>query len=162
MSKILWMHPDKCTGCKLCEVACSFKKYDEINPSKSRISTVIYESPPFYVAMACPQCDDPWCANACPSAALEKNPEDGIVRVNEDRCVGCKMCVLACPFGAIEYAPEEKIAVKCDYCEGQPECVEFCPTAALEFKDADEGGTGQKKRSLADTLREAYMEGGSL
>lgn len=54
-----------------------------------------------------------------------------MVRINEDKCVGCGLCTLACPYGGIYYNPESGKPVKCDMCNGEPKCVAACPYHVL-------------------------------
>jgi Fe-S-cluster-containing dehydrogenase component len=87
----------------------------------------------------------------CPSCAIVKDAETGIVKILEDRCSGCKACLLACPFGSIAFSSETGKAVKCELCDGEPECAALCPTGALRFEEADIAAR-QKQRDLAKKL----------
>ena len=138
MATALTVNLDKCTGCRSCELACSFKHYGEYNPAKSNIHVSIYTEKAFYVPMVCTQCSKPFCGEVCPTGAISASEANGayVVLVDREKCVGCKMCTLACPFGAITYQSEGYVQ-KCDLCEGNPECVTFCVPEALEFKDTD-------------------------
>ena len=73
------------------------------------------------------------------TGALTKDPETGATVHDEDKCVGCWMCVMVCPFGAIRPGAEDKIAVKCDMCPDEDgfECVDACPTGALIICDVE-------------------------
>ncbi len=55
----------------------------------------------FHMAIACNQCSEPACMDVCPTGAITKDTEDGIVRIYENRCIGCKLCDLACQYGGI-------------------------------------------------------------
>jgi Fe-S-cluster-containing hydrogenase component 2 len=86
-------------------------------------------------------------------------PESGsrVLQVDEGKCVGCRMCVLACPFGNIEVRAPGR-AEKCDLCGGDPVCVQFCPRGALRFGETvDVEGEKRDKwaKALADTYRES-------
>jgi Fe-S-cluster-containing hydrogenase component 2 len=144
MSKALNVNLDKCTGCRTCELACSFGHHGEYNPARSNIQVSVFTENAFYVPMVCTQCDKPFCGEACPTGAISASEVNGAyaVLVDKGKCVGCKMCTLACPFGAIRYRGEGYVE-KCDLCGGNPECVTFCVPGALEFKDTDL--TGQRK-----------------
>jgi len=73
----------------------------------------------------------------CPTGAISRRQEDGVVLIDRNLCVGCHSCELACPFGAPKFAEDGKMA-KCDLChirrekEMQPACVRVCPTQALD------------------------------
>jgi Fe-S-cluster-containing hydrogenase component 2 len=69
---------------------------------------------------------------ACPVEAIGISAV-GAKEVREDRCVGCKLCVLACPYGTVFYDAEREKAVKCDLCAGDPACAKACPTHAITF-----------------------------
>jgi anaerobic carbon-monoxide dehydrogenase iron sulfur subunit len=148
MSKSLVVDLDKCTGCRTCEMACSFMHYGEYNPVKSAIQVSIFAEDAFFVPVVCFQCKDPHCMEVCPTGALTKNDVNGAfaVLVDKEKCVGCKMCTLACPFGCITIG-HESIAKKCDLCGGQPECVVFCPTGAIQFQDENDGVLAKSRRT---------------
>jgi len=153
--RILTVNLDKCTGCRTCELICSMKNVKEFNPVKARIHIMSFFERGFFFPVVCFQCAEPLCAQICPSGAITKDELTGIVKVSEQRCVGCKMCILACPFGNIVFSGKDGRAVKCDLCDGEPECVSVCVTGALEFKEADIAITS-KKRVLAEKLKEVY------
>lgn len=123
--------PQKCSGCKSCELVCAGEKEGVFNPKKSRIR-VVRIFPGFTIAMACRFCEKPTCVEMCPREAL-KADEKGIIRVDKMRCNGCGLCVEACEFGTITMHPTEKIPITCDLCEGSPKCIEYCPENALEL-----------------------------
>lgn len=91
---------------------------------------MVRAEPALDIAITCRQCADPPCAAACPTGAIRKR-RDGLVEVEEARCIGCGACVEACPFGAITLADGK--AIKCDLCGGDPACVKQCTPRALEL-----------------------------
>ncbi len=96
---------------------------------------------------SCLHCEEPACVTVCPTGASYKRAQDGIVLVDEAKCIGCKLCSWACPYGAREYSPIEGVMKKCTLCidriynenleeaERQPACVQACPTKARHFGD---------------------------
>jgi Fe-S-cluster-containing hydrogenase component 2 len=75
--------------------------------------------------------------HACPVEAITKNATTGAMEVNEEVCVGCKVCTIACPFGTVNYNKDSGKVIKCDLCGGDPQCAEACPTGAITYVDAD-------------------------
>ena len=104
-----------------------------------------------FVPRLCMQCENPPCVAVCPVGATYRTPE-GIVLVDQDRCVGCGYCVVACPYGARYLTPAGQdsptgnagVADKCTWCyhrisrNRQPACVEVCPVGARVFGDTDD------------------------
>ncbi|MDA0786175.1 MAG: 4Fe-4S dicluster domain-containing protein [Proteobacteria bacterium] len=96
---------------------------------------------------SCLHCDEPACVTVCPTGASYKRESDGIVLVNADTCIGCKLCSWACPYGAREYDYADGVMKKCTMCidriENQhlppedrlPACVSTCPASARHFGD---------------------------
>lgn len=118
--------------CRVCEEACLKVKYGD-GHGISRIQTVYAPQVKFHGAMTCCQCSQPACTEICPTRAITKSESDGIVRINEERCVACGLCALACSYGGVYYDPEAGKSVKCDRCDGDPECVKACPYHVLSF-----------------------------
>lgn len=94
----------------------------------------------FFVPKLCNQCDNPPCVQVCPVAATFKSIE-GVILVDDTRCLGCRYCIQACPYGARYLHPVRKTADKCTFCyhrvtrDLMPACVEVCPTQARIFGD---------------------------
>lgn len=125
-----------CVGCRTCESACAFWHERAFNPEKSRIRVIRTEYGISY-PIICRQCFKAPCVDACPTRAVHRNAETGVVLVNEGLCIGCGLCVERCPFGAIVLHPDKKVAIKCDLCGGAPACVKFCPERVLRYVDAN-------------------------
>jgi carbon-monoxide dehydrogenase iron sulfur subunit len=85
----------------------------------------------------CRHCEDATCLKACPSGALQRDPEKDTVFIDQAKCRGCWMCVMTCPFGAVVPSAGFKVAIKCDACMHmeEPACVASCPTGALVYGD---------------------------
>jgi carbon-monoxide dehydrogenase iron sulfur subunit len=134
--KFVSVDPSKCTGCGICEYACSQEK-GESNPLLSRIR-VVRMKPLFNFALACRSCEDAKCVKACPEKALSQAEGTGIIMVSDKKCKGCDWCVQACEYGGITIHSDSGLAVTCDLCGGEPQCVEFCPEEAIETVATDE------------------------
>ncbi len=65
---------------------------------------------------SCLHCENPACVTVCPTGASYKRTSDGIVLVDEDKCIGCKLCSWACPYGAREFDTEVGVMKKCTLC----------------------------------------------
>lgn len=143
MSKRLYIDPMECTGCRICELTCAWRNEGALNPKLARLR-VERSEPALDMPVACKQCEDAPCIEACPQSAISKD-ESGTVRVDEEDCIGCGACTEVCPFGAIWLHPERGTALKCDLCG---ECVSRCPVGALEIVDPGE---------IAEEKREDYV-----
>lgn len=155
MAKVLTVDPDKCTGCRLCEMVCSVTNTGVFDSAQSRIKVISFGREFFRFPIVCLQCDRPLCAQVCPAGAITKDEASGTVKVSKTKCVGCKMCVMACPFGNIAFSAPEGKAVKCELCDGDPQCLLFCVTGALEYKEPEEQII-DKTRGFAERLRDVY------
>lgn len=132
--KKLLADSSKCTGCRSCEVWCSFQHVQECNPTLARLKVVPDEARGVFVPGTCYHCEDPWCMNACPSEAIERDPATGAVVIMDDLCTRCLICVDACPFEAIKIAPDGSV-FKCDLCQGNPVCVWSCTREAITYQE---------------------------
>ncbi|MFZ5944372.1 MAG: 4Fe-4S dicluster domain-containing protein [Bacillota bacterium] len=140
MAKVLVADANKCVGCRICEQWCSMTHYKVSNPKKSRISiTRSHEDYMDYPAV-CRQCADTPCIKACPTkvSALSTNDTTGAVKVDQEKCIACKMCIKACPFNAVKLHPDGKFVIICDLCDGDPQCVKYCPEQALLYIERQE------------------------
>lgn len=157
MGKRISIYPEKCTGCRLCELGCSFKKTGIFNPNYSRVRVSAFGAEAFYMPIVCRQCEDAWCLRVCPSGAIFRDPRDKVIRIDTERCVGCRMCVMACPFGTVTYYSPQGKAIKCDECDGNPQCVLLCPNGALAYEEESAAPQG-KRMKIAKTILSAAKE----
>lgn len=133
MRKILTYSSSSCTGCRYCEIACSFEHFGVCGRNRSLIRIVTEGKKLVNTALFCHHCKKPVCINACPVDAISRNEETGLVSVDSEKCTGCAICIEECPLGGIHIDEESGLAVNCDLCNGKPTCVEFCPTQALRY-----------------------------
>ncbi len=157
----------KCSACKGCQVQC--KQWNMMPSSLDRNAnefTGSYQSMPdlngdtrllieyresekdagvewAFSRRSCFHCSDPACMAVCPVGAYSKL-EDGTVKLDKDKCIGCKYCNGACPFGVPKYRDNFKVSNKCTLCDDrtgmgrEPACVQTCPAAALTYGPRDE------------------------
>ncbi|MHA2296967.1 MAG: 4Fe-4S dicluster domain-containing protein [Candidatus Hodarchaeales archaeon] len=139
--ELIVCNPDKCDGCGLCELICSYTKERVFNPSMSRIS-VVRADENLNVSMACRQCDDPDCVKACKkNEALVQR--DGILYCDTEKCDTCGWCIEACVYGSLLPVAVPKHVVACDLCredrvDEKPPCVRYCPKEALNLVKVSE------------------------
>lgn len=119
--------PMVCTGCKVCQLICSFVHYKVANPRKSRIG-LLREKGGADKALICVHCPNPACMKACAQGAIYRDKK-GLIRVNKKKCIECLKCVKACPFHAMFYHPDVGV-INCEVCG---ECVKRCPVKALKI-----------------------------
>jgi len=126
--------PSKCTGCRYCELWCSFTHEGVFSPSLSRIIVVRDDRIGLDIPITCRMCSPAPCVNACPTGALVKG-EDGTISIMEEKCIGCGSCAKACPYGAMRIHPLKAVPLICDLCGGgKPACISKCPTNALKLQ----------------------------
>ncbi|MDF2627590.1 MAG: 4Fe-4S ferredoxin [Symbiobacteriaceae bacterium] len=151
-----YLNQQFCMGCKTCAVACKDKNDMEIGVNLRRLTevsgggfakvgdTYVPEVFAYWIGVSCNHCDHPKCVENCPTGAMHKNPEDGVVSVDQTKCIGCRYCTWSCPYGAPQYSEQRGKTQKCDMCadyraQGKdPACVTSCPMRAIEWGPIDE------------------------
>ena len=112
----------KCQGCMTCMLACSLvhEGFESLSLARIQVVQNPFKSFPDDINIAqCRQCVEPACLAVCPSGALHVDSANGNVRtIDEEKCIGCKSCVMACPFepGRSIWNFQEDHAQKCDLC----------------------------------------------
>ncbi|ELW1645148.1 formate-dependent uric acid utilization protein AegA [Enterobacter oligotrophicus] len=144
MNRFIMANSQQCIGCRACEVACVMAHNDEqhvlsehhFHPRITVLKSGAKSSP-----VTCHHCENAPCAQSCPNGAISKHSDS--VQVNQQKCIGCKACMVACPFGTLDIivTPQENDSVKatahkCDLCLTRsqgPACVENCPADVLRL-----------------------------
>lgn len=139
MTKQLFISPERCIGCRTCELICSKEHFGAFDPARAAISVVRDYINPASIPLMCFQCDDPRCVRVCPTNALWIK-EPGRVEYDANKCIGCRVCMMACPFGNLRFSPDAQRIVKCDLCGEDPQCVSHCHAQAIQFLDVQEIG----------------------
>ena len=104
----------------------------------------------YSIPISCFHCRNPSCVTVCPTGAIYKRKEDGVVVINYEVCIGCRYCENGCPYGNIIFDPVEGVSKKCVMAidrvyneslplyERVPPCVRNCPAGARIFGDMDD------------------------
>jgi Fe-S-cluster-containing hydrogenase component 2 len=150
--KVLTVDMEECSGCRMCELVCSVAKEGRIQPVLSRIHVVQNFREGLSFPVFCTQCEDAPCMKVCPSSALSRDDTTGAVLLDEDRCIGCRMCTMACPTGAIFFVSEKGRPVKCDLCSGDPICVRFCPTGCLRYEETVRRSLSKRRKRAREII----------
>jgi len=159
----------KCIGCKACSIAC--KTEFDIRLGVFRASVKEYEEGKYprakrhFLPWLCNHCDSPICLRDCPVDEVEARfpwPDgreetyrkratyqrpDGLVLIDQDRCIGCGACVDLCPYGVRYLDPIRDVADKCTLCAHRldagiiPSCVNTCQGRARMVGDLNEPGS---------------------
>lgn len=124
MPKLI-VDPERCTGCNSCILACSFAHEGYFSLSEARIQIDKNEGNAQFDPRVCIQCDDIYCVKICPTDALSRDENLGIIKWNGQRCIHCHLCEKVCPYGGIHFNSDDKLLV-CDLCGGDPECIKVC------------------------------------
>jgi anaerobic carbon-monoxide dehydrogenase iron sulfur subunit len=135
----------RCTGCRMCELACSAFHEGAYQPSLARLHVEVNPTSGTIKGHSCLQSSCSRCQKACPNDAIagrevglrvkgdyagkEKVFPGGhgyVLVVDESRCDNCGACYDVCPTGVIHEHPDRHVAFKCDLCDGEPQCIAFC------------------------------------
>ena len=161
MNHYLLLHTAKgCIGCHACEIHCKTNKQIGSEASPCRVIRVDSADPRTrylsrFAFLSCFHCKDAACIRACPTGAMQRRDDDGIVFINQDVCIGCKRCLLSCPWGAPQWDEATQKVIKCDYCKDrldaglQPACVTKCLTNCLELVKVEDLPDAQRRQQAA-------------
>ena len=139
----------KCVGCYACLMACNFTNSPPTDANWRTIDWIgSYDEPEAFVSMVCMHCAKPPCVEQCPTGAITKRVQDGIVVVDQDKCLGkdnCDMCMQACPYNVPQFGSVDNAKMsKCTFCLGRleagkkPFCVMMCTMEALDYGPLEE------------------------
>lgn len=160
----------RCIGCDTCVVACKDCNNIPTGVNWNKVVTIERGDYPnlsvAFLVMSCYHCVEPACLVACPVDAIVKRQEDGIVIVDEEKCLGydsCSACLEACPYGVPAFRDKGNAKMeKCDFCidrlvaNKKPMCVDACPTRSLDAGNIEE--LRSKYRGVNETSGFVYSE----
>jgi len=145
-------HNVDCIGCRACEIACKDKNGLPAGPRFRRVMYVEGGTYPevfaYKVNMSCNHCAEPACLPTCPTGAIFKRKDNGVVDIDSTLCIGCRRCESACPFGAPQFDPSDGLVKKCNMCIDEleagrkPYCVMACMMRVLDIGPIDQLRTG--------------------
>ena len=156
----LLVRPELCTGCRVCEMICSLKHEAASSPLLSRIRVVKVEEWNYNYPAVCTACAHAPCVRVCPTGACRPATSGVGVRVDEEKCIGCRECLTACPFGAVAIHPQRRKVFICDMCDGDPPCVANCLAGAIIW-DSPEALTQARRLAKALAGRSPASEAGA-
>jgi len=136
-----------CIGCRACEIACKDKNGLAPGPRFRRVMYVEGGTYPdvyaYKVNMSCNHCAEPACLPTCPTGAIWKRADNGVVDIDSTLCIGCRRCEAACPYGAPQFDPSDNLVKKCNLCIDEleagrrPYCVMACMMRVLDVGPID-------------------------
>lgn len=175
--RTVFVNPERCIGCLQCEIECALEHsashdlalaFLETPTPRKRMHVEPGPVPTNSFPNKCRHCDPAPCMGVCPTGAITRDDDEGLVLVHPQRCIGCAMCAVVCPFDVITFhplaggpSPETAVAVKCDGCEARvrrgetPACVESCKVDALVYGDINELVASGRLRETAEVLAAA-------
>ncbi|HKS33539.1 MAG TPA: formate-dependent uric acid utilization protein AegA [Enterobacteriaceae bacterium] len=166
MNHFIMANSHNCIGCRACEVACSMAHNNEqhvLTPPRFQPRITVVKNSHQSSALTCHHCENAPCARSCPNGAISQ--VNDAIQVAQEKCIGCKACVVACPFGTMQVVvlPQEDgqvkaSAQKCDLCSDRqngPACVQNCPADALTLIDPRALNGLTKERRLRTARQEA-------
>ncbi len=182
MGKQLAFHfnASACADCKACQIACQDK--NNLPASMLWRRVIQYEGGnwvrqgntmhpsgvfSYSVSISCMHCQNPACVQVCPAGAATKR-EDGVVLIDQTKCIGCRYCEWACPYGAVHFNEAKGVMTKCTFCEdllaqGQnPACVDACVMRAIEFGELDDLRAKYGDTNAIEPLPEASITNPSI
>jgi molybdopterin-containing oxidoreductase family iron-sulfur binding subunit len=180
----------KCRNARKCITACQSAHH--LRPYEYHINTLVMQesvnTPAYYMPKPCQHCDNPPCVSVCPVDATFKR-QDGVVLIDNERCIGCRFCMAACPYSARMFhwqeplnidadkdkvydielnVPQKKGTIsKCLFSSDRlrenilPYCVSACPNGVYYFGDENEDAVTNGTTKETVSLKELLEKNGA-
>jgi Fe-S-cluster-containing hydrogenase component 2 len=139
----IFIQKEKCNGCRICELRCSFEHELTFSSALSRIYIQRKEMEGIAIPKTCIICGK--CIETCPENVISKSEKTGAISIDEENCTSCGECVTACPYDVMKIHPLTNKAMTCDLCNGNPQCVKYCPEDVLHYMTAREFSSYRKE-----------------
>ncbi|MDR1015239.1 MAG: 4Fe-4S dicluster domain-containing protein [Coriobacteriales bacterium] len=161
---------DRCSGCDSCIVACKFENGVALGNYWNRVLAIgpsgeYPEIDMYWLPVQCQQCENSPCVGVCPTGASYRDPDNNVVLIDKEKCIGCKYCLYACPYGVRQFNEEQGVVEKCTLCNhitaasdgneniadsydtahAVPPCVHNCACGARYFGDLNDPDSGASK-----------------
>ena len=164
---------NRCSGCDSCTVACKYENNIKLGSFWNRVMAIgpTGEYPDiemYWMPMQCQQCENAPCVGVCPTGASYRDPNNNVVMINKELCIGCQYCMYACPFGVRQFNEGEGVVEKCTLCNhltaasdgvenlndsyeehAVPPCVHNCCCGARYYGDLDDPNSAASKALAA-------------
>lgn len=169
MKKYAMIHDENlCIGCDACMVACKNENKTNrgVNLLKIHQQTigVFPNLQTTFRRTSCIMCEDSACEHSCPVGAIF-HQKDGVVLIDDKKCIGCGYCLSACPYGGMMLDTKTAKATKYTFCFDDklsanlsPACVAVCPTDALIFGDLNDKNSEISKYKKSVKFARGYKK----
>jgi Fe-S-cluster-containing dehydrogenase component len=179
----------KCRNARKCVEAC--QEAHHLRPYEYHINTLVMKesvnTPAYFMPKPCQHCDNPPCVSVCPVDATFKR-QDGVVLIDNERCIGCRFCMAACPYSARTFHWHEPLVVEGDKNQEYnvelnlpqkkgtitkclmssdrlrenklPYCVSACPNGVYYFGDENENAVTNGTTKETVNLKELLEKNG--
>ncbi|CVH79399.1 Tetrathionate reductase subunit B precursor [Coriobacteriaceae bacterium CHKCI002] len=161
---------NRCSGCDSCTVACKYENHQPLGTYWNRVLAIgpTGEYPNiemYWLPTQCQQCENAPCVSVCPTGASHRDPDNNVVMIDKELCIGCEYCIYACPYGARSFNKGEGVVEKCTLCNhltatsdgienlndsfdpdhAVPPCVHNCACGARYYGDLDDPNSAASK-----------------
>jgi Fe-S-cluster-containing dehydrogenase component len=179
--RCLVINLNKCSGCDSCIVNCKHENNVKLGNYWCRVLAVGPEGEypdiqMYWLPVQCQQCENSPCVSVCPTGASYRDPDNNVVLIDKEKCIGCQYCMYACPYGVRTYNKSEGVVEKCTLCNhitsqsdgienwddtldpehAVPPCVHNCSCGARYFGDLDDPNSGGSQALAAADQSEVF------